>query len=95
MFRIPIYFFFPFLSNHASLPFSASLHHDPGLLDEVLLVHGSLSDGLDGHFVLSPPLAESNLTEITAAQLLHESQLAWVDLPLLWRENISEARWRM
>ena len=64
---------------------SPSLHHDLGLLDEVLLVHGSLSDGLDGHFVLSPPLAEPHQSELTAAQLLHEGQLAGVDLPLVCR----------
>lgn len=66
---------------------SPSLHHDLGLLDEVLLVHGSLSDGLDGHFVLSPPLPEPHQTELTAAQLLHEGQLAGVDLPFLCREG--------
>lgn len=47
-------------------------------------MHGSLSDGLDGHFVLSPPFAEPHQTELPTAQLLHEGQLAGVDLPLLW-----------
>lgn len=58
-------------------------HHDLGLLDEVLLQHGALSDGLDGHLVLSPPLAEPHLAEVAAAQLLHEGQLAGIDLPLV------------
>ena len=68
-----------------------SLHHDLGLLDEVLLQHGALSDGLDGHFVLRPPLAQPHQTELAAAQLLHEGQLPGVDLPLLWEGK--QIRW--
>lgn len=58
------------------------LHHNFGLLDEVLLQHGALFDGLDRHLVLSPPLAEPHLAKLTTAKLLHEGQLAGVYLPL-------------
>lgn len=70
--------------------FCPSLHHNLGLLYEVLLTHGSFSNGLDGHFLLSPPFAELHQTKLTAAQLLHEGQLIGVNLPLLWKEGTKQ-----
>lgn len=51
---------------------SPSLHHNLGLFNEVLLIHGCLSNGLDGHFLLSSPLAKPHQTKLAAAELLHE-----------------------
>ena len=59
-------------------------HHDLGLLNEVVLRHGSLPDGLDGHFMLRSPLAQSHHSILPTAQLLHERQLCWVNLPLIY-----------
>ena len=61
------------------------LHHDFGLLDEVVLRHGALLDHLDGHVMLALPLAVLDHPELAVAQLFHEGEVTWVDLPNTWK----------
>lgn len=60
-------------------------HHYFGFFNEVLLIHCTFPNCLDGHFVLRPPLAEAHHAEQTAPQLPHECQFGGIDFPLLYR----------
>lgn len=49
-------------------------HHYFSFFNEILFVHGTFPNCLDGHFVLRPPLAKAHHAKQAAAQLSHECQ---------------------
>ena len=65
-----------------------------GLLNEVILTHGSLLHHLDCHVSCPLPLPLSHHTKLTTAKLLPQSQLRVINLPLTMRQTWNMICWR-